>query len=282
MSHGKTINGKNADGGIVIVYYIDRLGPIFLMGQETTFLTEVHKMTTFKSKDEEDIWKAFLHKGDLSNKKDLDAAKKKFTKICKELELFNPRFLKHVTFSDVKNSKASPGNISAKPRCVKEENMDRYGFTKGGYNNSLDASINDTVVRECFEETSIQLDITRLVDTEELYNTKGDKKYALFLYELTTLEYESIHTDAILERKNTDYENELHNIRFMRIPTGNLKNFFINSISHETYKYSIKLILKRKNGGKIKYSRRIGAKLIKKAQIYTMKNKDTWYQKIRK
>jgi hypothetical protein len=139
MLSGKTILGNNADGGIVIVYYIDRLSPIFLMGQETTFLTEVHNMRDFKTKEKEDIWNAFLNEGDINNIKDLDAAKKKFTKICKEIEEFNPRFIKHITFSDLKNSKASPGNISAKPRCVKEENIDRYGFSKGGYNNNIDA-----------------------------------------------------------------------------------------------------------------------------------------------
>jgi 8-oxo-dGTP pyrophosphatase MutT (NUDIX family) len=273
MLSGKTILGNNADGGIVIVYYIDRLSPIFLMGQETTFLTEVHNMRDFKTKEKEDIWKAFLNEGDINNKKDLDAAKKKFTKICKEIEEFNPRFIKHITFSDLKNSKASPGNISAKPRCVKEENIDRYGFSKGGYNNNIDASINDTVIRECFEETSIKLDISKLIDTEKLYHTRDNKKYALFLYELSTLEYESIHNEALLEKKNADYENELHNIKFMRIPKMNLKKFFINTISRETYIDSIDLILKRSNGGKRKYTRRVNSKLIKKANIYTIKTK---------
>lgn len=243
------MSGKEASGGMVIVYYMDRLGPIFLMGQETTFLTETHNVKAFRSSEDEDVWKAFLYKGDIKNTEDLAAAKKKFTRVCKELEAFNPRFIKHVTFSDLKMSRASPGNISAKPRCVGSDNAGRYGFTKGGYEASEDGSINDTVVRECEQETSVKLDIKKLVETKKLFS-KGKSPYALYLYELAASEYQSLHDNNTLSKKNADYENELHDIKFIRVPKMDLKKFFINSISREAYEECISDILNGKKGGK--------------------------------
>ena len=47
---GKTIKGTDGSGAVVIVYYKDMAGPIFLMGQETTYLTESPHISKFKSK----------------------------------------------------------------------------------------------------------------------------------------------------------------------------------------------------------------------------------------
>jgi hypothetical protein len=270
MSSGKTMSGKEASGGMVIVYYMDRLGPIFLMGQETTYLTETHNVTDFKSSEGKKVREAFLYKGDINNPVDLEAAKKKFGKLCKELEAFNPRFIKRVTFGDVKMSKGSPGFISAKPRCVGDDNVGRYGFTKGGYEASEDGSINDTVVRECEQETSVKLDIKRLVETKKTFS-KGKAPYALYLYELSDSEYQSIHDNKTLTKKNADYENELHDIKFIRVPKMDLKKFFINSISREAYEECISDILNAKKGGR--KTRRIRDKNNSKTR------KDTKYKK---
>lgn len=255
MSSGKTMSGKEASGGMVIVYYMDRLGPIFLMGQETTYLTETHNVTAFRSSEGKNVRESFLYKGDIKNAEDLAAAKKKFTRVCKELEAFNPRFIKRVTFGDVKMSKGSPGYISAKPRCVGDDNAGRYGFTKGGYEASEDGSINDTVVRECEQETAVKLDIKRLIETKKLFS-KGKAPYALYLYELTASEYQSIHDNNTLTKKNADYENELHDIKFIRVPKMDLKKFFINTISREAYEDSIDIINAKKGGKKTRRVRR--------------------------
>ena len=225
MPTGKTTNGTDASGAMVLVYYMDRLGPSFLMGQETSYLTENHKMGAFKSEKGDNIWKAFLYPGTVKNPADLAAAKHKFTGLCKELEKFNPRFVKHVTFADVKNSKVEPGNISAKPRSVADKNSDRYGFPKGGFESDEDPSVNDTVIRECQQETGVKLDITKL---KEVTLPKRDGYYALFLYELSQMEFDAIHKAQTLKEKNDQYENELHNVRFIRIPDIDLKKFCIN------------------------------------------------------
>jgi len=271
---GKTIKGVDANGGIVIVYYKDKTGPIFLLGQETAYLSESSHVKHFKTSEGENIQDAFLFPGDINNKADVDKAKKKFTKVCKELETFNPRFIKHVTFSDLKNS-SKKGFISGKPRWVAIPEVkvskfnfkrradelapiDRYGFPKGGYisgknyvkksNNSMDIedfSINDTVVRECYEETSIKLDKNKLNDTDTLFTSGGTSKYALFTYELSDFEFEAIHSMGLLVKKNKEYENELHNVQFLRIPEGENKKFFTNSISREVYEYFMKSVLEK-------------------------------------
>jgi hypothetical protein len=263
---GKTINGVDASGGIVIVYYMDKTGPIFLLGQETIYLSESPHVKHFKSSAGENIHDAFLFPGTINNKIDIDKAKHKFTEICKELETFNPRFIKHVTFSDIEAS-SKKGFISAKPRYVgryepkssrfdfkkkhdESISIDRFGFPKGGYisgkdyikirNNSMnieDFSINDTVIRECYEETSIKLDNSKLQDMNKLFSSGGHSQYALFIYELSDLEFDSIHKLNLLGLKNKMYENELHNIQFLRIPDKEHRRFFINAISREVYEY---------------------------------------------
>lgn len=277
MPTGKTMDGTDASGAMVIVYYMDKAGPIFLMGQETTYLTEVHKKLGFKSVDGESVWKAFLHPGSVKDSNDVIEAKKKFTKICKELEKFNPRFIKHVTFADVKNSNAEPGNISAKPRCVAEHNSDKYGFPKGGFEEDEDASINDTIFRECMQETGIKLDISRLKETQL---PKRQGYYALFLYELSDVEFNAIHDNQILKNKNNEYENELHNIRFMRVPNMDLKRFFINALSREAYEHAVKII---KTGGKRRpkrHTRKVGTHHISRVHVSTLRDGDHWFEKV--
>lgn len=279
MPTGKTISGIDASGAIVVVYYMDRLGPIFLMGQETKFLTEVHKKLAFTSSQGEDIIKSFLYNGDVSNAEKLTEAKQKFTNTCIELEKAHPRLLRRVTFADIKNSAKSPGNISAKPRCVADTNYDKYGFPKGGYELE-DASINDNAIRECEQETGIKLDITRL---KEYDLPKRQGYYALFLYELSSVEYEAINTEHILEIQNAKYDNELHNIRFMRIPQTHLKNFFINALSRDAYEHAIKHISAGKKGGNRKskkHTRKVGSHHISKVHVSSLRNGDRWFEHV--
>lgn len=278
MPSGKTINGTEASGAIVLVYFMDRLGPSFLMGQETTFLTENHKMGAFKSEKGENIWKAFLHPGTVKNPAELTAAKHKFTGLCKELEKFNPRFIKHVTFADVKNSNKEVGNISAKPRSVAEKNSDKFGFPKGGFETDEDASVNDTVIRECEQETGVKLDITKL---KEVKLPERDGYYALFLYELSQMEFEAIHTAKTLKDKNDQYENELHNIRFMRVPDVDLRKFFINALSREAYEVALPLITKKGGSRKSKkHTRKVGTHHISRVHVSTLRNGDHWFEKV--
>lgn len=278
MPTGKTLSGVDASGAIVVVYYMDRLGPIFLMGQETKYLTEVHKKLAFTSSKGEDIFKSFLYKGDVSNIAELTEAKAKFSNTCIELEKAHSRLLRHVTFADIKNSAKNPGHISAKPRCVSDTNYDKYGFPKGGYELE-DASINDNAIRECEQETGIKLDITRL---KEMDLPKRQGYYALFLYELSSVEYEAINTEKTLEIKNANYDNELHNIRFMRIPQSHHKSFFINAISREVYEHAIKTIEQKKGGGKKskKHTRKVGSYHISKVHVSSLRNGDRWFEHV--
>jgi 8-oxo-dGTP pyrophosphatase MutT (NUDIX family) len=278
MPSGKTIHGTDASGAMVLVYYMDRLGPSFLMGQETSYLTENHKMGAFKSEKGENIWKAFLHPGAVKSSADLTAAKRKFTGLCKELEKFNPRFIGHVTFADVKNSNKEPGNISAKPRSVAEKNSDRYGFPKGGFETYEDKSVNDTVIRECEQETGVKLDITKL---KEVKLPERDGYYALFLYELSQMEFESIHDRQTLKDKNDQYENELHNVRFMRIPDTDLKKFFINALSREAYEAAKPVITKKGGSRKSKkHTRKVGTNHISRVHVSTLRDGDHWFEKV--
>ena len=278
---GRTLNGVDASGGIVIVYFTDELGPIFLVGQETTYLTHYKDIDKFISSDGEDIFNAFLSPGSITNKIALSEAKQKFTNVCKELEIFYKKSLTHVTFSDIKNSERESGYISGKPRYVakqeyktskfafKKHHAERFGFPKGGYisgshyvkksNNVMnieDFSINDTIVRECYEETSIKLDKTKLKDMNKTFLSGNKSNYALFTYELSKFEFESINAMNLLSLKNSDYENELHNIQFLRIPNKDNKGFFINAISRQVYEYFISTKSNVKGGRKKRYTRK--------------------------
>jgi len=278
MPTGKTMNGTDASGAMVLVYYMDRLGPSFLMGQETSYLTENHKMTSFKSAKGENIWQSFLSPGTVKNPTDVAAAKHKFTGICKEIEKFNSRFITHVTFADVKDSTREAGHISAKPRSVADKNSDRYGFPKGGFETDEDASVNDTVIRECEQETGVILDITKL---REVQLPKRNGYYALFLYELTEMEFNSIRERHTLQDKNDQYENELHNVRFLRIPNTDLKRFFINALSREAYEAALPLL--KAGGGKAKskrHTRKVGTRHISRVHVSTLRNGDHWFEKV--
>jgi len=272
---GKTLNGVDASGGIVIVYYVDELGPIFLVGQETTYLTHHKEIDKFISSDNEDIYSAFLYPGTITNSNDLKKAKAKFTRVCKELEIFYKSSVSHVSFSDIKTAARKSGYISGKPRYVsskfsfKKQN-DRFGFPKGGYlsgsnyvkksNNVMnieDFSINDTIVRECYEETSIKLNKTKLKDMSKTILSGSKSNYALFTYELSKAEFENIHSKNLLSFKNKDYENELHNIQFLRIPNNDYRDFFINTISRLAYEYFISTKSHVKGGRVKSYTRKM-------------------------
>lgn len=256
---GLTKNNIEAYGAVVVVYFMDRSGPIFLMGQETTFLTESGLVKGFKTSDRENIYDAFLSPGDITDAAQLEKAKVKFTKICKEIEnSFQGRFIERVTFDEPKNS-SKDGYISAKPRYVHKDKKDKMGFVKGGHKQSIDTSIDETAIRECAEETSLKLDITKLVDSNKQIYPDSERKtpYSLFQYELSELEYNSIKDTRILINKNADYENELHNIRFITIPKMAVKDyhgFFINNISTEVYaiiKDSIVAVKAVKGGNRV-------------------------------
>lgn len=238
---GLTKNNVEAYGAIIVVYFMDRGGPIFLMGQETSFLTESGYTKSFKTSDGENIYDAFLSPGDITNAAQLEKAKEKFTKICKEIEnsFQGKRLIGHVTFDEPRNS-SKVGFISAKPRYVNNEKKDKMGFIKGGHKQARDTSIDETAIRECFEETSVKLDITKLVDSNIQIYPDFEKKtpYSLFQYELSELEYDSIRDTNMLINKNSSYENELHNIRFITIPKMSVRDyrgFFINNVSTEVY-----------------------------------------------
>jgi 8-oxo-dGTP pyrophosphatase MutT (NUDIX family) len=279
MPTGKTLNGVDASGAIVVAYYKDRFGPIFLMGQETVYLTEAYNLKSFVSKSGENLWQTFLYKGTMSDPTDLSNAKTKFTNACIEIMGIKKNTYGHVTFADLKNSSSAPGYISGKPRCVKENKRSAFGFTKGGYEPGEDASINDTVIRECFQETGVKLDISKLKELEGLHQSSGDSKYALFMYEFSEEEYLKIRDEKTIQHKNASYENELHNIKFNRIPEQAGKNFFINAISKKAYEKANKFITAKK-GGASKNTRKVGSRYINRANISTLRKGDIWFEKI--
>jgi len=61
----------------------------------------------------------------------------------------------------------------------------------------------------------------------------------------------------LLSLKNTHYENELHNIQFMRIPHKDYKGFFINTISLMAYEFFISANTHLKGGRVKSYTRKI-------------------------
>jgi 8-oxo-dGTP pyrophosphatase MutT (NUDIX family) len=247
---GRTILGKDVSGAIVLVYTLDAAGPIFLMGEETEYVTNDKIIRQkYKSPDSENIYTAFEHPGNTGNTVELEAANKKFAKSAKDLESKYPA-LGHVTYANVKNS-SKPGIISAKPRYVPVERRNSFGYTKGSYEPSLDASINDCAVREVWEEIGIHLDITRLNDTDICIYSGPTSKYEIFLYELTSEEAAQITSNSTLVNKMADPENELHNVQFIRVPQKNRKNFFTNLTSRNAFEKTESIIQpgKPKSGG---------------------------------
>jgi 8-oxo-dGTP pyrophosphatase MutT (NUDIX family) len=247
---GKTILGKDVSGAIVLVYTLDAAGPIFLMGEETEYVSDNKTIKqNYKSPDGENIYKAFEHPGSTGNSVQLAAANKKFAKSASDLES-KYRILGRVSYANVKNS-SKPGIISAKARYVPIERRDSYGYTKGSYEPSLDASVNDCAVREVWEEIGIHLDIMRLNDTGISINSGPTSKYEIFLYELTSEEAAEIITNNTLVNKMAEPENELHNVQFIRVPEKNRKSFFTNLISRTGFEKTELLIQpeKSKSGG---------------------------------
>jgi len=271
------MRGIDASGAIVIVYYKDKGGPVFLMGQETMYLTETNKLGKFKSKEHEDVYAGFLKKGSMNNDVDIIQARRKFTGLCKELEVYTKT---HVTYSGMKNSNSKAGYISAKPRCVSDKNKTKYGFPKGGFEQNEDMSVDDAAIRECRQETSVELDIKRLAETDHLIASGKDSYYKLYLYELSKLEYDAIHTLQILEKRNADYENELHNVCFKRIPNMDFKDFFINAISRVAYEKIANEIKNSAVGGGSKMkglTRKVKSKYVKSVLISSRKNTGNWF-----
>jgi len=231
---GKTILGKDVSGAIVLVYTLDAAGPIFLMGEETQYVSDDKIIKQkYKSPDGENIYKAFEHSGSTGNTSQLAAANKKFTKNARDLESKYP-VLGRVTYANVKNS-SKPGIISAKARFVPDNRRDSYGYTKGSYEPSLDASVNDCAVREVWEEIGIHLDITRLNDTDICIYSGPTSEYEIFLYELTSEEAADLISNNTLVNKMAESENELHNVHFIRVPEKNRKSFFTNLISRTAF-----------------------------------------------
>jgi 8-oxo-dGTP pyrophosphatase MutT (NUDIX family) len=232
MPIGKTQNGVEALGSIILIYYRDE----FLMGRETTFLTDDKDVVAnYKTNDGETIYAGFLSPGQLENDENSKTAKRKFARTCVDIEKKLPD-IPRVTYADLKNSRTNPGFITAKPRYVVKEKRYLYGFPKGSYENK-DATLQDTIIRECSEETNIDINPERLIDTGILAPNGKKTSYAVFHYKLTKPEYEKFL--KIIEEKNKSRENELHNIQFIKIPTTNLKDFFINSVSKDAYSLTI-------------------------------------------
>ncbi len=206
------------------------------MAQETKYLTDSidfsNKFLTLKGKN---LFETFLQKGSTDNKNDVTKAKQRFSILTEQLEHIFPD-IPHITYADFKNSRGNPGQISAKPRYVAEERRMLFGFPKGSYE-TKDLSLKHTAARECFEETGIVLNIDKLEDTRALASTGRGGFYLVYHYKLTKSEYENCID--IINEKNRERENELHNIQFIRIPKGDPRDFFINVVSKEAYERTV-------------------------------------------
>lgn len=239
MPIGKTENGVKAFGSIILIYYRDE----FLMGRETTFLTDDKDVVeNYKTNEGETIYAGFLSPGQMENDTHIKMAKRKFAHTCVDIEKNIPD-IPRLTFADVRNSRTNPGFIAANPRYVVKEKRHLYGFPKGSYENK-DTTLQDTIIRECSEETGIIINPIRLVETSTLAPTGKNTNYAVYHYELTKSEYEKF--SKIIEEKNKSRENELHDIQFIKIPATNPKDFFINCMSKEAYS---RTIIKNKKRG---------------------------------
>jgi len=227
MPTGRTLSGKDASGGLVMIYR-NSDPKEFIMGEETDYVTANKSVAKqFRTRAREDIYGAFLSPGTVTNPGDLENARRKFADSCQQLENSN-RTLGKVTFGIPKDS-SKPGNISAKPRYVTRPH--RYGFPKGSFE-TTDASIDAGALREVLEETGIVLDPARLVDADTLIHMGGDSNYSVFKYELTEDEYNKYKSDLLI--KNTSRENELHDIKFRIVPQV-LGDFFTNMGSRKAY-----------------------------------------------
>jgi len=233
MPIGKTRKNVEALGSIILISYRDN----YLMGRETSFVTDDKTIVAhYKTNSGENIFEGFLIPGTIENEEDLKAAKNKFTNTCIDLENKIPD-ISRVTFADVRNSRSNPGFIAANPRYVVADRRDLLGFPKGSYENK-DKTLENTIIRECNEETGVFINPIKLLDTGILAPTGKKTNYAVYHYKLTKSEYEKII--MIIEEKNKSRENELHDIQFTKISNGDPKNFFINCISKEAYSRTVK------------------------------------------
>jgi len=233
MPIGKTRKNVEALGSIILISYRDN----YLMGRETSFVTDDKTIVAhYKTNSGENIFEGFLIPGTIENEEDLKAAKNKFTNTCIDLENKIPD-ISRVTFADVRNSRSNPGFIAANPRYVVADRRDLLGFPKGSYENK-DKTLENTIIRECTEETGVFINPIKLIDTGILAPTGKKTNYAVYHYKLTKSEYEKII--MIIEEKNKSRENELHDIQFTKISNGDPKNFFINCISKEAYSRTVK------------------------------------------
>lgn len=229
MPTGTTLSGRDASGGIVLIY--SPTNPVeYITGEETSYVTNIYSIAKeFRTTTKETIYQAFESPGLITSAEDVSTARRKFIKTCKELESAYAK-LGRVTFGNLKQS-SKPGIISAKPRYVENDRRGKYGFPKGSFE-TTDASIDAGALREVFEETALQLDPSRLEDIDKMVNPGGESHYAVFKYRLTAREYD--HYKAHLRIKNLSTENELQNVAFRAIPQ-NTRSFFTNKGSRNAY-----------------------------------------------
>jgi 8-oxo-dGTP pyrophosphatase MutT (NUDIX family) len=232
MPTGKTEKGQEADGSIIIIYYQDK----FLMGEETVYATDNRELKrTYKTNDGLTADEAFLSPGTTDNDEDIEKAKIKFAALCSDIETKN-RSLERVTFADFKDSYKEPGFIKGNPRYVPPERRNLYGFPKGSYE-LKDGTLETTAFRECYEETSVVLNPDKIKDQEVLVSTGRKAKYAVFHYKLTKPEFDAF--SLMIAEKNKSRENELHHIKFIKVPSGDPRYFFTNAASKEAYEQTI-------------------------------------------
>jgi 8-oxo-dGTP pyrophosphatase MutT (NUDIX family) len=233
MPSGTTERGQQADGAIILVYYQDK----FLMGEETVYVTDNKELDkSYRTNTGQKIEDAFLSPGSTYNEKDIQNAKAKFSELCRDIES-KTNSIKHVTFADFKDSYKETGYIKAKPRYVPDERRNLYGFPKGSYE-LKDSTIETTAFRECNEETSLVLNPDRIKDQQTLVPTGRKSRYAVFHYKLTKPEYDAF--SIMIAEKNRSRENELHNLKFIKVPEGDPRSFFTNAASKEAYEQTVK------------------------------------------
>ena len=256
---GRTLRGGEAEGALVMLYYTDELGPQFVMGEETSYITDDNDfIEKYKTEQKTSIYETFAVNGVLP--KDKDVAHVSFAKLCAHLERTYPE-LGRVTYSEFKQS-SKPGKISAKARYVVSDRRNKLGFPKGGYKPptepDADASLNDTAMREVKEETSLVLDPLRLIDANYISRAPKGDRYAVFHYELTEEEYTLITSTGIFAKKNAERENELHNVQFIRVPEKHHDSFFTNLVSKNAFIHTNAKIAKvaKKGGAKKKHTRK--------------------------
>jgi 8-oxo-dGTP pyrophosphatase MutT (NUDIX family) len=191
--------------------------------------------------------------------------------------------LGRVTYGEFKQS-SKPGKISVKARVVPSEKRTKFGFPKGGYKGpgepDADASLNDTALREVYEETSLRLEPLRLIDTDYISTGPRGERYAIFHYKLTEAEYKNIKENDIFVKKNAQRENELQAVQFIRIPQIS-DNFFTNLVSNKAYTHTHGKIQKKHSGGgkrkrttnrastRASGTRKNSVKMIDKSTFYT-------------